>query len=102
MKFSIEFTQEQFEFLSELLSDAVQFYEHQAAAFALLDDEAACNLAQECLDSAWNAAELAWLLALYQADHGSKRSGIIPRILAQNKVNRPIQAKKGTEDHENL
>ena len=38
-------------------------YEHQAAALACLDGEAARDLAQERLDASQNAAEIAWLLA---------------------------------------
>jgi hypothetical protein len=41
----------------------VQLYEHQAAALACLDGEAARDLAQERLDASQNAAEIAWLLA---------------------------------------
>lgn len=63
MDFTIKLTAEQFDFLSGLLSDVVQLYEHQAAALALLDGEAAKELAQERLDASQNAAELAWLLA---------------------------------------
>lgn len=59
----ISLTHEQFEFLSSLLDDAVQLYEHQAAALAGLQGEAARDLAQERLDASQNAAELAWLLA---------------------------------------
>ena len=63
MDFTINLTAEQFDFLSGLLSDVVQLYEHQAAALALLAGEAAKELAQERLDASQNAAELAWLLA---------------------------------------
>ena len=63
MDFTINLTAEQFDFLSSLLSDVVQLYEHQAAGLALLDGEAAKELAQERLDASQNAAELAWLLA---------------------------------------
>lgn len=62
MKISVEFTSEQFEFLTELLDDVVQLYEHQAAALASLDGDAARDLAQERLDASQNAAEPAWLL----------------------------------------
>lgn len=63
MNFHITLTPEQFEFLDGLLGDVVQLYEHQAAALASLDGEAARDLAQERLDAAQNAAEIAWLLA---------------------------------------
>lgn len=63
MDFTINLTAEQFEFLSDLLDDVVQLYEHQAAALALLDGEAARDLAQERLDASQNAAEIGWLLA---------------------------------------
>lgn len=56
-------THEQFEFLRELLDDVVQLYEHEAAALGNLLGEGARDLAQERLDAAQNAAELAWLLA---------------------------------------
>lgn len=59
----ITLTREQFEFLTGLLSDVVQLYEHQAAALGGLQGEAAQDLAQERLDASQNAAELAWLLA---------------------------------------
>ena len=36
MKFHIELTPEQYEFLNELLGDVVQLYEHQAAALSSL------------------------------------------------------------------
>ena len=63
MKFPVEFTDKQFEFLSDLLDNVVQLYEHQAAGLALLDGEAARDLAQERLDASQNAAEIVWLLA---------------------------------------
>lgn len=63
MKFHIELTPEQYEFLSGLLGDIVQLYEHQAAALASLDGEGARDLAQERMDAAQDAAELAALLA---------------------------------------
>lgn len=71
MKFQIEFTPEQFEFLSGLLDDVVQLYEHQAAGLALLDGEAARDLAQERLDASQDAAELVALLAdIQEVPHG--------------------------------
>ena len=63
MNFHITLSPEQFEFLDGLLGDVVQLYEHQAAALACLDGEAARDLAQERLDASQNAAEIAWLLA---------------------------------------
>ena len=63
MKKTVEFTSEQFEFLCELLDDVVQLYEHEAAALGGLLGDGARDLAQERLDAAQNAAELAWLLA---------------------------------------
>ena len=63
MDFQIKLTAEQLEFLTELLSDIVPLYEHEAAALALLEGEAARDLAQEKLDASQNAAEIAWLLA---------------------------------------
>ena len=62
MKFHIELTPEQFEFLNELLDTIVQLYEHQASALACLDGEAARDLAQERLDASQNTAEIAWIL----------------------------------------
>ena len=47
MNFHITLSPEQFEFLDGLLGDVVQLYEHQAAALACLDGEAARDLAQE-------------------------------------------------------
>lgn len=63
MNFHITLNSDQFEFLSGLLSDVVQLHEHQAAALALLDGEAARDLARERLYAPQNAADLAWLLA---------------------------------------
>ncbi len=63
MNFQITLTPAQFEFLSELLGDVVQLYEHEAAALGGLLGEAARDLAQERLDASQNAAELAALLA---------------------------------------
>ena len=63
MKISVVFTSDQLQFLIRLLHDAVQLYEHQAAALALLDGEAARDLAQERLDASQDAAELVGLLA---------------------------------------
>ncbi len=65
MKFHVELTPEQFEFLTELLDDVVQLYEHEAAALGGLLGEAARDLAQERLDASQNAADLAALLANY-------------------------------------
>ena len=56
MDYHITLTPEQFDFLDGLLGDVVQLYEHQAAALACLDGEAARDPSQ-------NAAEIAWLLA---------------------------------------
>lgn len=61
----ITLTRAQFEFLTELLDDMVQLYEHEAASFGGLLGEGARDLAQERLDASQNAAELAWLLAQY-------------------------------------
>ena len=63
MKKTVEFTSEQFEFLCELLDDVVQLYEHEAAGLSNLLGDGAHDLAQERMDAAQNAAELAWLLA---------------------------------------
>ena len=63
MKFHIELTPEQYEFLNELLGDVVQLYEHQAAALSSLSGEGARDLAQERMDAAQDAAENAALLA---------------------------------------
>ncbi len=63
MKFHVELTPEQFEFLSELLDDVVQLYEHEAAALGGLLGDGARDLAQERFDASQNAAELAALLA---------------------------------------
>ena len=63
MNYHITLTPEQFDFLDGLLGDVGQLYEHQAAALACLDGEAARDLAQERLDASQNAAEIAWLLA---------------------------------------
>ena len=49
--FRITLTPAQFEFLSELLDDVVQLYEHEAAALGGLLGEAARELAQERLDA---------------------------------------------------
>ncbi len=68
MNFHITLSPEQFEFLDGLLGDVVQLYEHQAAALACLDGEAARDLAQERLDASQNAAEIAWLLANCKGD----------------------------------
>lgn len=62
MEHHITLTPEQFEFLSELLDDVVQLYEHEAAALGGLKGDGARDLAQERLDAAQDAAELAWLL----------------------------------------
>lgn len=71
MKFHIEFTPEQFEFLSGLLCDIVQLYEHEAAALGTLLGEGARDLAQERLDAAQDAAELVALLAdIQEVPHG--------------------------------
>ena len=61
--FTVVFTPAQFEFLSELLDDVVQLYEHEAAALAGLLGDGARDLAQERMDASQNAAELAALLA---------------------------------------
>lgn len=68
MNFNITLTPEQFDFLDGLLGDVVQLYEHQAAALASLDGEAARDMAQERLDASQNAAEIAWLLANCKGD----------------------------------
>lgn len=71
MKFHIELTPEQYEFLSGLLGDIVQLYEHEAAALGALMGEGAHDLAQERMDAAQDAAELAALLAgIQEVPHG--------------------------------
>lgn len=65
MKKNVELTLDQIEFLTGLLSDVVQLFEHEAAALGGLQGEAARDLAQERLDASQDAAELVSLLAQY-------------------------------------